>query len=206
MRRGWSRSVVGLLLVFLGGYLFFRSQQVREHATALPRVSLETFARQGAGERRFVVLTDLRVDYEGAVFHRDMDAALAMYAPLHPAQSGNDEGDLAPVILEILDDRDRERLRDDSEPDSLTCQVDRSSDRIDPAFLAALERKHPGSSFAGARIATVGLHEPTTRQADALWWYGIVALMLAVSVPIVSAARLERRSRDWPRASLGSGS
>jgi hypothetical protein len=38
-------------------------------------------------------------------------------------------GPTAPVILEILDDRDRERLRDNPEPAALTGQVDRATDR-----------------------------------------------------------------------------
>jgi hypothetical protein len=177
---------VCLLLVCIGGCSFVRSHQAREHALALPRIPVETFAKQGAGQHRFVVLTDLRVDYEGAVFHRDMDAAIEMYAPLHPLREGSDP--TGPVILEILDDRDRERLRDNPEPAALTCQVDRATDRIDPGFLAALEKKHPGTGFAAARLATVGLHEPTERKADELWWYGVGALVLAAGIPIVSGA------------------
>jgi hypothetical protein len=192
MTRAWR--AVCLLLVLIGGCSFVRSHQVRAAALALPRLPLATFAREGAGDQRFVVLTDLRVDYEGAVFHRDMDAAIAMYARVYAAL--RTDGTIPPVVLEILDDRDRERLRDDPEPEGLACQVDRAIDRVDPAFLAALEKKHPGTSFAAARLATVGLHEPTERKADELWWYGVGALVFAAGIPIVSAGI----RRSAPRA------
>jgi hypothetical protein len=192
MTSAWK--AVCVLLLCIGGCSFVRSREVRDHALALPRLPLEVFARDGAGENRFFVLTDLRVDYEGAVFHRDMEAALAMYAPVHPARRGRETA--PPVILEILDDRDREHLRDNPEPDGLPCQTDRAVDRVDAAFLAALERKHPGTSFAEARLATVGLHEPTERKADELWWYGLSALVLAAGIPIVSA----RIRRSAPQA------
>src|SRR5690349_18624338 len=97
---------VCLLLVLVGGCSFVRSHQVREQALALPRIPVATFAKEGAGDNRFVVLTDLRIDYEGAVFHRDMDAAIEMYARVYAALQT--DGTIPPVVLEILDDRDRE--------------------------------------------------------------------------------------------------
>src|SRR5260370_837764 len=133
-------------------------------------MTCEQLAQNGPGGKQFLRLTDVRLCAGGHAFHRDMDAALETYIPFYSARLGREPrpGELT-LVLEILDDRDRERLLGSPNVGELPCQI-RPNARLEPWAQQELATKYPGIALAPCRVVTVGLQEPTVARANRSWW------------------------------------
>jgi hypothetical protein len=156
-----------IFLCVAGAFLVYCSGSTERRANALPRMTCDDLIRRGRAAPQFVTLTDVHLGQRGHAFQYDMDAALKMYVPMYSARLQNPPRniDLA-LVLEVLDDRDRQRLLRQPKVGELTVQLWRSDGEIDLWAQNKLLRMYPGIRLPNCRILSVGLHEPSIVRAQ----------------------------------------
>jgi hypothetical protein len=183
MNRKWWYAVVSILLLIHGWYCVDHSRTVEQHALQLPEMTCDQLVQNGPGRNNYLKLTDVRLCTRGEAFSRDMDAALQTFIPIYSARLGQEPrpGELR-LLLEILDDRDRDALLACPGPVEFACEIWTRADQLDEWVYRALESKYPGIQVRKCRVVTVGLHEPTAVKAHRSWWYGILSFLIGGSL------------------------
>jgi hypothetical protein len=179
-RARWP-AIASLGLFAYAGLCLTQSGTVKKQAESLPRMTSDELVRNGPGKNYFITLTDVHLCSRGHAFYRDMDAAMQMYVPIY---SRNDQEPAPPelkLLLEVLDDRDLEKLLAQPDVGELNCQVDRSVRDVDEGFITYLQTRYPGMP-ANLRLVSVGLHEPTVEKSERMWRDGAVSLLLGVAL------------------------
>jgi len=177
-RRSWL--IVAAFALFLhGGCCLELSPRIRKQAENLPRMTCAELVRNGPGKNQFLKLTDVRLCSGGYAFYRDMDAAMEMFIPIYSSRLAQEPpARELTLLLNIEDDRDRERLLARPDVDELICELWWRVDQLEPWVTDCLAAKYPGIRFRNCRVVSVGLHEPTPIKAQEVWWYGIVSFLL----------------------------
>ena len=172
--------------LFLGGLiLVVASQRIEHRAKTLPQLSCEDLFRKGRAAPQFVTLTDVQLCQRGYAFRRDMDAAMEMYVPVFSTKLAKEPqaADLR-LLLEVLDDRDRERLIEQPRVGKLTVEIWRDFQALDPWVGKRLAMIYLGIQLANCRLISIGLHEPSEVQSQRELQDGIGLLVLAMACQI----------------------
>jgi len=177
---------IGCGLLVYAGCCLVQSPQVQQEAASVPSITCAELIKNGPGNKQYVALTDACLSSRPSVAERDSETgALEMYHPLYGAAHAQEPEppDLA-LVLCIMDERERQRLRDDSKERQqlgqpglsvFTGEVVKRADRLPQWARDGLREKYPGVVLGKCWVVTVGLQEPTERRAHTLWCYGIVA-------------------------------
>jgi hypothetical protein len=170
----------GLLLC--GALLVAGSSRTEQRAKALPRMSCQDLLRMGRAAPQFVTLSDVQLCQNGYASRRDMDAAMEMYVPVFSTKLKNQPrpADLV-LLLEVLDDRDRERLLGQPAIGELTVELWTDPKELDPWVGDTLATIYPGIQLANCRVLSVGLHEPSEVRARREKSEGIGMLLVAAA-------------------------
>lgn len=180
--RNWLRVLL-ILLIAHGGFCILNSGSLRRQADAVPKMSCADLLKNGPRGNRYLTLTDVRLAGAGDVFHRDMDAAMEMYVPCYSTRLAREpQPQQLRLLLQVLDDRERERLLDRVEIGQLTCELWTRPGDLEEWVRDGLSAKYPGMPVERCVVLSVGLHEPTQAKADRSWWYGIWSFVGAASV------------------------
>jgi hypothetical protein len=169
--------------LLLGGVvLTIGSLRTAERLKAVPRMSCDELLRRGGAAPQFVTLNDVHLGERGYAFRRDMDAAMEMYVPVYStALRQEPQGPSLVLLLQVLDDRDRDRLLAQPAVGELTVQLWTDSRRLDPWIGAQLATMYPGIQLARCRVLSVGLHEPSAGRARREFRCGMGMLGLAMA-------------------------
>jgi hypothetical protein len=178
MKRARWPLVVSIVLLLHGWFCVYNSRQIQQHAEQLPKMTCEQVIENGPGRNNYVWLTDVRLGGAEAA-RRDMDGALVSYIPIYPGRLVQEPApaDLR-LLLEIFDDRDRDRLLAIPGPIEFAGEFWTRAERLDRWVYQVLEAKYPGVQVRKCRVVTVGLHEPTAIKATRSWWYGIISFLI----------------------------
>jgi hypothetical protein len=176
--------VVSMISLLLGAFLVAASHRTEQWASELPRMTCAELVRQEARSPRFVVLTDVQLGQSGHAFRRDMDAAIAMYIPVFSTtlKKQPPAADLS-LLLEVLADRDRQRLLENPKVGELTVELWTDAANLDPWIDLELSARYPGLQIGNCRVVSVGLHEPTLVRAQRERQQGIALLFLPIVCP-----------------------
>jgi hypothetical protein len=169
--------------LFLCGAVFVAgSQQTAQRAKALPRMTCGDLIRMGRAAPPFVTLSDVQLCGSGHALRRDMDAAMEMYVPVFSTRLKKEPraADLV-LLLEVLDDRERDRLLGQPAVGDLTVELWTDARSLDPWVGDRLATIYPGIRLANCRVLSVGLHEPSEFRARHEWRDGIGMLLLATA-------------------------
>ena len=157
----WLLCVSGI--VFLcGAFLVAASLRTAECAQGLRRMTCGDLVRNGPGASEFVTLTDIHLGSAGDAFRRDMDSSMEMYVPIfsnHLKQEPQ-PADIT-LVLEVLDDRDRDRLLERPDVGELNVEFWTPAGQLDPWVFDRLGSIYPGIQLAKCRVLSIGLHEPS---------------------------------------------
>ena len=177
-RQAWL-AIAFIALFLHGGFCVVQSYWIQAEAENLPRMTCDELIRNGPQGNQFITLTDVRLCSRGYAFYRDMDAAMSMYLPIYSERLGQEpQPRQLALLLEILDDRDRENLLGRPDVGELTCELWTPVDRLDPWVREVLATKYPGIQLAKCRVLSVGLHEPTVLKAYRSTWFGLESFFL----------------------------
>jgi hypothetical protein len=173
-------AVVFAGLFFCGAFMAACSRRTEQRANSLPRMSCADLVRMGRAAPQFVTLTDVHVCENGYAFWRDMDAAMEMYVPAFSTKLAKQPrgADLV-LLLEVLDDRQRDRLLERPAMGELTVELWTAASTLDPWVQDTLAIMYPGIQVANCRVLSVGLHEPSEFRARCEWREGIETMLLA---------------------------
>jgi hypothetical protein len=175
--------VIACALVFLCGVLLVtQSKRTAEHAERLPSMTCDELVQNGPAGNQFIKLTDVRLCARGDAFRRDMDAAIEMYVPIYSARLNQEPqpADLK-LLLEVLDDRERDHLLSRPEAGELTVELWTAAAQLDPWVSDRLGNLYPGIQVANARVVSVGLHEPSALRANSQWHQGVWLIVMAIA-------------------------
>src|SRR5215471_13999276 len=116
-------------------------------------MTCDELVRNGPGKNQFLKLTDVRLCSGGYAFYRDMDAAMEMFIPIYSSRLAQEPParELTP-LLNIEDDRDRERLLARPDVDELICELWWRVDQLEPWVTDCLAAKYPGIRFRNCRV------------------------------------------------------
>jgi hypothetical protein len=139
---------------FVGGlFLASASRRTDQWAKDLPRMRCEDVVRKGRAAPQFLTLTDVQLAQRGHAFHRDMDAAIEMYIPIYSTRLNQEPrpADLK-LLLEVLDDRIRNRILEDPSVGELAVELWTDVDDLDPWIRNTLGAMYPGIQLANCRV------------------------------------------------------
>ena len=176
----WAWLLLACVCSFdYGAWCVALSGRVEEEAGRLPKLTCDQLIKNGPGGNNYITLTDVHLCSRGYAFYRDMDNAMQMYLPIYSSRLPQEPWprDLA-ILLEILDDRDRERLLAQPDVGELTCEIWTRVDQIDTGFHEVIAAKYPGIQLKKCRVVSVGLHEPTVLKAQRIRQDAIVSFVL----------------------------
>src|SRR5689334_23035897 len=108
--------LISCALLLYGGCCLVQSPMERQEAAAVPRMTCAQLIKNGPGNNRYVALTDACLSSRPSVAEWDGETgALEMYHPLYEAHQPQEPPprDLA-LVLCIMDEMERRRIRDDS--------------------------------------------------------------------------------------------
>jgi hypothetical protein len=174
-------------LLINGGYCLTASPRVRQQAADLPRMTCNELLQYGAGNHRYVTLTDACLSGDRSVAQQDSDTgAQEMYHLLHAANLKQEPAprDLT-LILAIMEEMARRRIRDDRNQrqqaglSPLTAEAKRGGESWAREGLRA---NFPGIVLGKCWITTVGNHEPTLERAQQLWRHGLWSTAAAAAL------------------------
>jgi hypothetical protein len=169
-------------LFLCGLFMAASSRRTERLAKSLPRMSCDDLLRMGRAAPRYVTLTDVHVCENGYAFYRDMDAAMSMYVPIFSTTLANaPRGANLVLLLEVLDDRERERLLERPAIGELPVELWTNAAALDPWVQDTLGPMYPGIRVANCRVVSVGLHEPSEFRARYEWREGIVMMLVAAA-------------------------
>ena len=179
--------VIGVtsIAALLGALLIVKSNRWAEFAQSLPRMACDDLVQNGPGGNQFIVLTDVHLCSRGNAFRRDMDADMQMYVPIYGARLMNEPqpADLK-LLLEVLDDRERDRLLARPDVGELMVELWTPAGRLDPWAKNFLAATYPGIQLANCRVLSVGLHEPSALRIGSAMQEGVALLVVAVGCQI----------------------
>jgi hypothetical protein len=184
LKSAQSKWLIGVsAFTFLSGtFLIVCSFRTAEHAQGLPRMTCDDLIRNGPGANRFITLTDVYLCSAGDAFREDMDRSIEMYVPVfsdHLKQEPK-PADIA-LLLEVLDDRDRERLLERPDVGELNVELWTPAGQLDPWVFDRLGAIYPGIQLAKCRVLSVGLHEPSALHARSELHEGMILVFVAVA-------------------------
>src|SRR5438105_919983 len=199
-------------LLIYAGYCLMASPRVREQAADLPRMTCNELLQNGAGNHRYVTLTDACLSGDRSVAERDSDTgALEMYHPLYAA---NLKQEPAPrdlnLILALTDEMERRRIRDDRNQrqqagraglSPLTAEVKRGGESLPRWARDGLLTNFPGILLGKCWILTVSGDEPTIERAQRLWRHGLWSTA-AAAVLLLAWLASRPSMQTWLRRSL----
>ncbi|MGE3806531.1 MAG: hypothetical protein AB7K24_17840 [Gemmataceae bacterium] len=156
---------------------------VQAQRDGLPRLTCAELVQQnGPGSHAYIALTDAKLASDHGVIRRDplSPGGMDMYVPIYPAALGKEPpaADMR-LILDINDDRERDRLTANPEPGEIIASVRRAGPELDAWAKQRLERSYPGLPVDQCWLVIVGLHEPSARKSANLYQHGVSALVLA---------------------------
>ena len=148
---------VSIGLFLCGVLLAAGSLRTAQRAKALPRMSCEDLIRKGRAAPKFLTLTDVQLCQNGDAFRRDMDAAMEMYVPAFSTKlkKAPRPADLV-LLLEVLDDRERDRLLEQPTVGELTVELWTDARNLDPWVGNTLATIYPGIQLRNCRVLSVG--------------------------------------------------
>jgi hypothetical protein len=185
--------LLGALGLFAyGAYCLVQAPRVREQAQAVPRMTCAQLVQNGPGANRFVALTDARLSERKSVSQRDSDnGALEMYHPLYAAQLQEPDAHDLRLILCIMDEVERRRIRDDrnqrqqlGQPGlgELTGEVKSGADHLPLWARQGLTENYRGLPLDKCWVVIVGCYEPTALRAASSQQHAIVSLLVAAAL------------------------
>jgi hypothetical protein len=179
-------------LAVFGAVCLVRSPMVLAEARDVRVMTCAEFLKNGAGDDRYVTLSGLYLSAGDSVGERDGDTgAVELYHPLYsvhlikeppPRELG--------LILCILDETERRRIRDDREErkrvgrgglSKLTLEI-RSPDTIPRWAQKGLKAKYPGIPLPQCRVLALTGYEPTPARAARLLFYGLASVAGAATL------------------------
>ena len=177
-------AAIGALLY--GGYCLVQSPLVQQEAARVPKMTCNQLIQNGAANHRYVTLTDACLSSRRSVGQQDSDTgALEMY---HPFYAANLVQEPAPrdlnLILCIMDEMDRRRVRDDRKQrqqlgqpglSELTGEVTQGAAQLPSWARQGLRGQFPGIALGQCWVLTVGRYEPTMMRAERLRWHGLLS-------------------------------
>jgi hypothetical protein len=181
----WLLGLSALLL--LGGACSVAAGRRDEQlAKDLPRMTCADLLQKGRAAPQFVTLTDVQLCQGGHAFQRDMDAAMKMYVPIYSMELKEQPpaSDLR-LLLEVLDDRERERLLARPRIGELTIELWTSVFSLEPWVKATVSQLYPGIQMAKCHVISVGLHEPSSFRVVHEWRDGIILIALGAVCPLL---------------------
>jgi hypothetical protein len=191
--------LVGIGALLYGGYCLVQSPRVQQEASRVPRMTCKQLVQNAVANHGYVTLTDACLSSRRSVAEWDSDTgALEMYHPFYAATLPQEPAprDLN-LILCIMDEMDRRRIRDDrnqrqqlGQPglSELTGAITQGAAPLPQWAREGLRDQYPGIALDKCWVLTVGLYEPTVMRAERLRWHGLVstlaggALLLGVLV------------------------
>jgi hypothetical protein len=173
-------AVVFAGLFLCGAFMAACSSRTEQRANSLPRMSCNDLIRMGRAAPQFVTLTDVHIGENGYAFYRNMDAAMEMYVPAYSTKLAKPPrgADLV-LLLEVLDERQRERLLERPAMGELPVELWTAAGSLDPWVQDTLATMYPGIQVANCRVLSVGLHEPSEFRARYEWREGIEMTLFA---------------------------
>ncbi|HEV3083403.1 MAG TPA: hypothetical protein VGY66_26705 [Gemmataceae bacterium] len=177
-------AAIGALLY--GGYCLVQSPLVQQETARVPKMTCNQLIQNGAANQRYVTLTDACLSSRRSVAEQDSDTgALEMYHPLYDANLVQEPAprDLN-LILCIMDEMDRRRIRDDRKQrqqlgqpglSELTGEVTQGAAQLPPWAREGLRDQFPGIALGQCWVLTVGRYEPTMMRAERLRWHGLLS-------------------------------
>jgi hypothetical protein len=179
-----SWIAIACIALFLHGcYCFANSRWIQQQAEQLPEMTCDQLLQNGLGRGNCLKLTGVRLCTAGHAFDIDMDAASKVVIPIYSARLAREpRPSELQLLLEILDDRDWDRLQATPEPMEFACEIWTRAEKIDLRANRSLEAKYPGIQVRKCRVVTIGLHEPTLIKASRSWWFGIESFLLTGSL------------------------
>jgi hypothetical protein len=188
------------LLIAHGIFCVWNSGSLRRKADVLPKMTCADLLKDGPRGNPYLTLTDVHLAGGGAVFHRDMDEAIEMYVPIYSTRLPREpQPQELKLLLQVLDDRDQERLLEHPDIGDLTCELWTRPGDFDQWMHDGLAAKYPGMPIERCLVLSVGLHEPTPAKAVRSWWFGIESFV-AAAVLLACGLWMKRRGTE-PRAS-----
>jgi hypothetical protein len=176
----WWTSIA---LCVCGALLIASSYRTAQQARRLPRMTCAELLRRGPAAPQFVTLTDVHLGQAGQALRRDMDAALEMYVPIYSAHlKQQPAGADFRLLLEVLDDRQLNRLLARAEVGALTVELWSDASQLDPWVDRELATRYPGIQVRRCRVVSVGLHEPSLVRSGREWRDGFVLVLLAMAL------------------------
>jgi hypothetical protein len=170
---------VTLISIFLGALLIAKSNRWSDLAKSLPRMTCDDLIQKGPGDNQFIILTDVHFCSSGDALRRDMDADMQMYVPIYSARLMKEPPPAElKLLLEVLDDRERDRLLARPDIGELIVELWTASGQLDPWVKDRLGAIYPGMQLAKCRVLSVGLHEPSALRIGSAMHEGIVLLIV----------------------------
>jgi hypothetical protein len=187
MNRSQPKWLIGVSAVAAAGGLFLIVTGMRkaDRSTRLPRMTCDDLAQNGPGANQFVTLADVHLCAAGDAFRRDVDGAMEMYIPIYSNRRIQEPapGDLA-LVLEVLDDRDREALLANPKVGELNVEFWAPAGQFDPWVRDRLGQIYPGILLAKCRVLSVGLHEPSVVHARSEMMEGVILIVFAFVIQL----------------------
>jgi hypothetical protein len=183
-------------LAVYAGYCLVQFPRVLREAEHVPRATCDELIRNGPGGRRHVTLTDACLSGGKSVSERDSESgALELYHPLYPSGLGKEpEPRDFRLILRVMDEMERRRVRDDRDQRKLggrpglsefTCEVRKGAGHLPGWARSGLTASYPGIRPDDCWVVTVGEGEPTPAYARRLAWHGVGSLLGAGAMFVV---------------------
>jgi hypothetical protein len=193
VRKHFWLSLIAVGMLVYGGHCLHEAPAMRQAIENLPEMTCEQLVRDGAGGHRYVVLTDAVLSGGRSVAERDGESgALELYHPIYPAAKAKDPPAVElSLVLGVLDESDRRRVRDDrnqrqtlGQPglSPLTVEVTGTADQLPAWAQEGLANNYRGILLSRCRVVTIGLDEPTAVHAQHLQWRGVGFAVLGVII------------------------
>jgi len=207
-------SVIGVGTLAYGGRCLREAPAMREAIENLPEMTCEQLVRDGANGHRYVILTDAALSGGRSVAERDGESgALELYHPVYPAARAKEPPAIElNLVLGVLDETDRRRVRDDRNErekqgkpglSPLIVEVSLTADRLPAWAQEGLANNYRGILLSRCRVVTIGVDEPTPANAQHLQWRGFG--FTALGVMLLGWLVWQIRVSD-PRAAPAAGS
>jgi len=216
VRKHFWLSVVAVGMLTYGGHCLREAPTMRKAIENLPEMTCEQLVCDGPGGHRYVVLTDAALSSGRSVAERDSESgALELYHPIYPAAKAKEPPAVElSLILGILDESDRRRVRDDRNErqtlgqagvSPLTVEVTTTADQLPAWAQEGLANNYRGILVSRCRVVTIGLDEPTAAHSRQLQLCGIGFTVFGLITLGWCAWHLRVRSQSGDRSEPQTG-
>ena len=204
--------VVAIGLLVYGTYCLAQSPRTQAAAEQVPHMSYDKLVQNGPGEHRYITLAGACLSSGKSVAWRDSDTnALEMYHPLYAAHLDQEPDSRGlRVILCIMDEMERRRIRDDRDEhkrqgrsalSAFTCEVRKAGGSLPPWARQRLAQEYRGLPLDHCWVVIVGEDEPTAAWATELFWHGLASLLGAAAMLL--GWSMGRRAGRWRSGNAG---